>query len=367
MRRTALAASFALLLVAPSAAGARSVDHWGTFVGGDEPFEVFTPISIAGAETTTVQASNSSGYELDSNGTVMAWGDNNAGQLGDGSTADVQEGAVQVELPAGVRAVAIGQARNEAVAVTSSGRVYAWGQNEQGSLCVKGTKLTTPVEVPGLKEIVAAAGGSTHMLYLTASGRVLVCGSNENGELGLGEEVAATRTPVEVPGLTNIKQIGAAGGAGGRSAAVNAKGELFMWGDNEFGQIGVGSSAPVIWTPTHVSLPEPVSTVAVGGDAPNGNGAVLVLTSSDALYGWGDGADDAIGDGSTEEKLSPVATGLHFAKIATGGQQSFGLMANGNLFSFGQDNPGSKREPVLVQRGVEEISATAQTAVSLVG
>jgi alpha-tubulin suppressor-like RCC1 family protein len=364
MRRIALVAALVVFAVAPSAAAARTAAHWGTFIGGDDSSEIFAPISISGGEVVAVQASNSSGYALDSDGAILAWGDNNQGQLGDDSTTDVQEGAVQVDLPVGVKAIAVGQARNEAVAVTSSGRVYAWGQNQQSALCVKGTKLTVPTEAPGLSDIVAAAGGSTHMLYLTSSGHVLVCGSNESGEIGLGEDVAGAAVPTEVPGLSGITQIAAAGGAGGRSAAVNGKGELFMWGNNEFGQIGVGSSAPVIWTPEHVSLPEPVSSVSVGGDLPNGNGAVLALTSSGALYGWGDGANGAIGDGSTQEELSPVFTGLHFAQIATGGQQSFGLTAAGNLFGFVQTQAGNKR--VLLQRGVSAISATAASAVSLV-
>jgi hypothetical protein len=365
MRRIALIASFAVFVVAPSSAAARTISHWGTFIGGNNPSEVFSPITIPGGEVAAVQASNSSGYALESDGTIMAWGDNNQGQLGDGTTTEAQEDAVQVELPVGVRPVAIGQARNEAVAVTSTGHVYAWGQNQQGALCLNGTKLTTPIEVPGLGGIVAAAGGSTHMLYLTSSGHVLVCGSNENGELGLGEGVAAARTPTEVPGLSDITQIAAAGGAGGRSAAIDAKGELFMWGNNEFGQIGVGSSAPVIWTPEHVSLPEAVASVSVGGDLPNGNGAVLALTSSGALYGWGDGAGGAIGDGSTQEQLSPVFTGMHFAQVATGGQQSFGLTSAGELFGLVQSPSGGRR--VLLQRGVSAISATAETAVSLIG
>jgi|GEM_PF-2228938 len=368
--RRVLAGILALGASLPAAAAAQTPSHWGTYIGGSSPFTEVSPFPFTElGETVAVQASNSSSYALEANGTVFAWGDGNRGQLGNGAFKDSPETAVQVQLPVGVKAVALGEAKNEAAAVDSSGHVFVWGGNAGSALCVRGAAIGTPVKVPGLSGVVAASGGNEHMMFLTGEGTVLVCGSNAVGALGVGERVLDEPTPTLVPGLTHIVQISS---GAGYSAARNSSGEIFMWGKNEHSHIGIGSSEPVIWTPVHVVLPEPAISVSAGGD--NNNGATLALTASNAVYSWGDGAEGVMGNGSNEEQPLPINTGLHFAQIATGGEDSFGITSSGELFAWGWNiggdlgigmGGGAAKSPVFVASGVSSISATAETSISL--
>lgn len=369
MKRISIAAIVAFLCLA-SIAEAGTVSHWGSYLNGEEALQP-TPLAVPGlSEVVAVEASNSSGYALKANGTVWAWGNGDDGQLGDGALASSLTTAMQVKLPG--RIVAIGEAKNEGLAVDSTGQAWVWGENGSGSLCVRGKALSTPVKVPGLTKALAAHGGEEHTLWLTSSGSVLTCGRNTWGELGLGAGVSMTRTPTVVPGLASIVQVS----VGERtSAALDAQGRVFMWGENVHGAIGVGSSAPTIWTPTHVPLPEPASSISTGGDLED-NGSSFAILPKEAVYGWGYDNHGQVGDRSTLDKPAPVNTGLHFTSVVAGGVFSLGLDHEGNVYSWGAGFGGSLGvghtkgpafTPLFVEGGVSEISATAKNAEDLHG
>jgi alpha-tubulin suppressor-like RCC1 family protein len=102
-------------------------------------------------------------------GTLLAWGSNSSGQLGDGTTTD-RTAPVPVPGLAGVSAIAAGN--GHVLALLSNGTVRAWGNNGNGQLG-DGTKndRSTPAPVPGLTGVVALAAGSTTELSL----RPVVC------------------------------------------------------------------------------------------------------------------------------------------------------------------------------------------------
>ncbi len=359
----------ATLCSAPAALG-QTAYHWGSYMGGPQG-TAFTQTSPAPAltEVVAVQASNSSGYALRADGTVWAWGYGARGQLGNGELENSPETPVQVAFPPGVKIVSLGEAKNEAFAIDSEGHGWGWGANSSQALCTPGLVQPNPLRVPGLEHLVQVQGGQEHVFWLTREGNVYVCGRDQH-TLGLGENVIRTKGPTQL-NLSNIVQVSA---GADYTAALNKQGQIYTWGDNLHGEVGIGSREETIWTPHRVELPEPAKSVSAGGDLDE-NGATLALSTSGAVWGWGDDHHGEIGDGSMIDKPLPVNTGLHFVQAVTGGAESFGLTGEGNLYGWGSNVGGDLGignevaekvlEPMLLQTGVSSVSATAKNVEDL--
>jgi hypothetical protein len=136
-----------------------------------------------------------------------AWGWNGVGQLGNSNlpNSNLPNSSSATSVAAGVVAVAAGWYHN--LSVASNGTVWAWGWNEYGQLG-DGTTVNRPrpVPVPGVSGIVAVSGGYTHSLALAGDGTVWAWGANEYGQLGDATTVSS-RVPVRVAGLTNVVAI----------------------------------------------------------------------------------------------------------------------------------------------------------------
>ena len=358
----------ALSLPLSAAAQAPTVMRWGTF--GPLP-STRKPRAVEGlSDVTAIDASNSSAYALESNGTVWAWGNDPKGQLGDeGESGDEDDNtAIQVPLPAGVTITAIGEAEFVGIAIDSTGHAWAWGASGPPA-CLgsfHGYQLA-PTKVPGIANAVAVQGGGHHTIWLLSNGTVEACGDDEQGQLGVSG-IDGSSKPVQVPGLSDVVEISAAERT---SCARTASGAVYDWGADWDGQIGNGETTEGVSTPYRVPLPGPASEVSCGGNVPGDDYTLAIVEGQ--VYGWGADAAGQIGDGSTVEKPSPVATGLHFSNVVASGGTSYGLDASGDVWSWGSSFEGSlgtgeignQPIPTLVDEGVVAISATAHDAIDL--
>jgi alpha-tubulin suppressor-like RCC1 family protein len=361
-------AALAVLMLIPASSAFAQVKQWGSFFGAASPFTQAFPTVVGGLENvTSVDASNTSAYFLESNGTVWAIGDNNNGQLGDGGT-EASTTPVQVQLPAGTDVTSLGEAGGTGYAVTSTGHGFVWGAAPGGSSCLGPhmEQILTPTEVPAIDNAVAVQGGEDHVLWLLKDGTVKTCGQNVNGELGLGTEGEGRSRPRSVVGLSDVVEIS----AGNRnSCALTRSGEVYEWGFNDEGQIGAGSTAPNFDSPVHIPLPGPASEISCGGDLV-ANSHTLTLVNGE-VFGWGCDGKGQVGDGGSTNKLSPVATGLHFSRVVASGVYSLGLDAEGNVWAWGSGEgdslgTGNTRKalvPVMVDSGATGISATARDSL----
>lgn len=343
------------------------VKHWGSYAGAD-----VTPLpkAVANLENVVaIDAGNMSGYALESNGTLWAWGENGEGELGDGSTAPSRKQATQTTFPAGVKIVAIGEAQDSGFAIDSTGQGWAWGMNGPGQLCLgKGTerRVLTPQKVPGLTEAHAVQGGEHHVLWLLKNGALETCGTNSNGQLGVGPAAARSASPLSVPGLSKVVEISAGEKS---SCARTLAGAIYDWGANYNGQAGIGTESAAVYEPTLVPLPGAASEVSCGGNLPP-NGHTLALVKG-VPYGWGADAAGQVGDGQTVNKLKPVIAtaveSLGLTHVVASGAYSLGINAIGELYAWGSDEGAalgtglglSSLTPVAIESGVVEISGTA--------
>jgi alpha-tubulin suppressor-like RCC1 family protein len=362
-----LSIAAALLLLGAASAAAHSAYFFGSFYGEGPAYQQSTPAATNLQEVVAVQASNSSDYALLANGQVWAWGGGESGQLGNGQYSNSPT-PVRVLIPEGVKIVSIGQARDEGVAISSTGAVYGWGEDSLGSLCTRRTYLGVPIEISSLRNdgVIAESGGGAHTLWLTSSGHVLACGNKNSSGLGPNAQ-APGATPTMIPGLANIVQVSGSGA----SAALTSSGQVYAWGADEHGQVGIGWISEYVPSPMQVSLPEPALQIATGGD--NGsNGSSAALTRSGALYSWGDNENGQLGNGISENESLPVATGLTYAQIAVGATFMLGLTESGELQSFGSSAHGvlgdgmrgpAVMAPVTVATGVTGMASVARESM----
>lgn len=217
-------------------------------------------------------------YGLTTSGTVVAWGDNASGELGNGTTGGQANIPVQVSIPAGVTITKIAASGSicsnfgAGYALSSTGNVYAWGDNSQGQLGNNSTaNADIPVEVEGvggsgfLSNVTDIAGGSFEGLAVV-SGHVFTWGSMNND--GLSKDLTTSvlgnnaplpgggkyqPTPVEVcaPGQTAYPCtsflsgiVSVAGDQYNENAyAIDGSGHVFAWGgDDKYGELGDGAS-----------------------------------------------------------------------------------------------------------------------------
>jgi alpha-tubulin suppressor-like RCC1 family protein len=365
--------SVALVAAAPS-----TVEHWGYFfgspaAGGND--EELLPVAITVPGTVAeVGSSNSTEYALLTNGSLYAWGQGDYGQLGDGGAVNSFTTPMRVRFPAGVKIASIprdAMPYNTALAVDTPGRVWGWGENYGGELCLGNTRTyKTPVKLP-FSKVTALAGASNHAIYDAAS-VVYACGQNVKGDLGDGSQASTTK-PKRVAGLDGAR-VTTLVASFANSGALLSNGQYFDWGYDFDGQLGDGFTARASDVPVLVHLPRRVIQVAEGGST-WGNGQTLVMVGNGALWAWGANFHGQLGNGTIGKQASPIRfyppAGVTYKTLATGSATSYAVSVTGQVYAWGVNFDGQvgdgttndTRTPVLVGSGATMISSTANNVV----
>lgn len=283
--------------------------------------------------------------------TVRAWGQNWAGQLGDGTTAERHTPMQVVGLNS---VVALAGGDKQSFALKSDGTVWAWGRVAPSQI---NGDHSTPVQVPGLTDIVALAGADSHSLALKADGTVWAWGGNWNGQLGNGTLDSGTSLPVQVIGLTGVAAIAA---GGDHSLALKSDGTVWAWGSNYQGELGDGTTVGTRSSPVPVSNLTGVIALASGFQHS------LALKSDGTVWAWGTEGNGQLGDGQMSGTIRTpgqvsVLTGV--MGIASGYWHSFALKSDGTVWAWGLGDVGQLGDGTTTTTRATPAQVSALTGV----
>lgn len=206
-------------------------------------------------------------------GTVWVQGKGDSGQLGGLSSSGTP---VRIQGIDGAIAVACG--KNTIYALRSDGTVWSWGSNTNGALGT-GTdaeNTAVPIQVKNLPEITAISAGEAHILALDKQGNVYAWGSNRRGQLGVGDTENRS-VPVLIDSLKKVTAISA---GTDHSCAVTG-GEVYTWGGNGYQQLGGRKNANYVTTPQNIRTVTKIVDVKAGGTF------TLAVRSDGSIYEWG--------------------------------------------------------------------------------
>ena len=304
------------------------------------------------------------------NGAVKCWGRNDVGQLGNRSNVSRSYPVQVAGLTAGVIGISAG--RTHTCAVTISGAAKCWGDNQSGQLG-NGSNIDSnrPVAVRGLNNGVSSiSAGSDHTCAVLIAGGVKCWGAGGYGRLGDGSN-ASSNVPLNVVDLgTQVKSI-AAGGF--HTCALLVDGVVKCWGRNRFGQIGDGTTTDR-YTPTQVTGLSLGATQVTA----EGSYACAVLTNG-SVSCWGYNSLGNLGDGTTTNRYTPTQVlGLTsgVSQVIARSYTACALLTTGSVKCWGYNNNGQIGDGTATDRytptqvsgltsGVERISVGGFFACSL--
>ncbi|XP_065086376.1 probable E3 ubiquitin-protein ligase HERC4 isoform X2 [Ochlerotatus camptorhynchus] len=233
--------------------------------------------------------------------------------------------------------------------------VYCWGNTVYGELGLGGIEeeqvlLPREMDWCHASSVQQAACGITHTLLLTKDGKLFSCGNNDHGQLGHDTDNLPNKRPQLISALENYIITHVSCGTA-HSLALTNWGQVFSWGSNSIGQLGHDTDQ------LNYNIPRTIKTIAAKTVVQIASGLFhsLALTNSGELFSWGANGYGQLGLGTTSEKIvTPTLVkslaGIPIAFIACGGNHSFAVSKSGAIFGWGKNTFGQLGLNDLVSR-----------------
>jgi alpha-tubulin suppressor-like RCC1 family protein len=191
---------------------------------------------------------------------------------------------------------------------------------------------TTPLEIESLTNVIQVSCGSTHTGVVTGDGKLYMFGHNNFGQLGYPTPGRSTSTPREVTSIPDVVQVSC---GSEYTAVVTRNGELYTFGRNVNGRLGYG-------TLDHSGVPVKVESLTDIVQVNCGEYHTGALTSSGRLYMFGDNRYGQLGIEGEDRFIEPVELLLPYniVQVSCGGFHTGVIDTSGNVYLFGSDMSG---------------------------
>jgi alpha-tubulin suppressor-like RCC1 family protein len=282
-----------------------------------------------------VVTASTTSFALSDNGTVYIWGANNLSQMGVGGNS--ASGAINkagFNVPtlhpylSGVKRIVASNQSTHVFAILDNGTVMGWGYNSHGQL---GNGRTSTVFEPnntGMTNVKDIALGSSHSLALFNNGTLFAAGYNYSGQLGINSTTNKSSF-VHISTLSDISKVFA---GGNHSFAVKNDGTFYAWGDNGDGELGVGTTGKT-------KIPTLISGIINPSQVSTGSNHVIVLMPDGTVKTAGDNSYGQLGYTGGDSLTFNTVPGITNAiQVQAGYYYTMVLLADGTIKVFGKNN-----------------------------
>ncbi|MCL2862076.1 MAG: hypothetical protein FWE22_06670 [Firmicutes bacterium] len=331
---------------------------------------------------TKISAGGAHSLKIDEKGNLWAWGWNENGLLGDGTTIN-RISPVQINIDGrmnNARIEYISSGFTHSLAIDEFGNLWAWGWNEDGQLG-DGTIIDrlTPVQINiHDARIVSVSAGTSHSLAIDEFGDLWAWGDNWMGELGDGTTISRN-SPVQIntEGRMNNARIVNISAGLHHSLAIDEFGNLWAWGDGHEGQLGDGAIGVMRTSPVRINTAGRINNNSVTSISAGWKHS-LAIDEFGNLWAWG--GRGLVGDGTFINRPNPIQintsgriNNASVLIISAGFEYSLAIDEFGNLWAwgsnrgqFGDGTTTSRDSPVQINTA-GRINSNSVTSISAGG